>query len=178
MRIISGRLGGRNFAAPKNQRTHPMGDRVRGGLFNTLGDITDLHVLDAFAGSGALGFEALSRGAATAQLIENDHAAQAAIADSILALQLSTKTKLAKTTADAWLTTTEDSFDLVFLDPPYDALQPTLVARLAARTKPNGIVVLSLPPNAALTLPETDFQQLSVKDYGDAMLHFYRRLGH
>ncbi|MCA9330109.1 RsmD family RNA methyltransferase, partial [Candidatus Saccharibacteria bacterium] len=63
MRIISGKLGSRQFIAPKGFATHPMGDRVRTALFNTLGDIVGLTVLDAFGGSGAISFEAISRGA-------------------------------------------------------------------------------------------------------------------
>ena len=63
MRVIAGRLGGRNFDSPKTQRTHPMSDKVRGALFNALGDLGGLTVLDAFAGSGACSLEAASRGA-------------------------------------------------------------------------------------------------------------------
>ena len=73
MRIIAGELRGRQFNSPKGHRTHPMGDRVRTALFNTLGDISDLTILDAFAGSGALTFEAISRGAKSAVTLEIDY---------------------------------------------------------------------------------------------------------
>jgi 16S rRNA (guanine966-N2)-methyltransferase len=83
MRIIAGRLGGRHFASPQGRRTHPMSDKMRGALFNALGDIDGLSVLDAFAGSGALAFEAVSRGAGHAVAIDVDKSAQRAIAENI-----------------------------------------------------------------------------------------------
>ena len=69
MRVIAGRLGGRLFDSPHTRRTHPMSDKARGALFNMLGDIEGMHVLDPFAGTGALSFEAISRGAASALAI-------------------------------------------------------------------------------------------------------------
>src|SRR3990167_3157541 len=75
MRIISGYLKGRQFEGPKGHRTHPMSEKARGGLFNTLGNIDDLTLLDAFAGSGALSFEAISRGAKHVTAIDIDRSA-------------------------------------------------------------------------------------------------------
>ena len=72
MRIIAGYLGGRQFNSPRSNRTHPMSDKARGGLFNALGDISGLTVLDAFAGSGALSFEAISRGAESVIAVDID----------------------------------------------------------------------------------------------------------
>ena len=80
-----------------------MGDKVRGALFNILGDIEGLHILDAFAGSGAIGFEALSRGAASATLIDSDRSAQIAVYSNIHKLGLEKTTMLEKTSANAWL---------------------------------------------------------------------------
>ncbi|HUC88366.1 MAG TPA: RsmD family RNA methyltransferase, partial [Candidatus Binatia bacterium] len=103
MRISGGSLRGRIVEAPKSSRTHPMGERVRSGLFNTLGDIKGLTVLDALAGSGVLSFEAISRGAAEATAIDEDHQAQAAIKANITALNLSEQVSLISTSAAAWL---------------------------------------------------------------------------
>jgi 16S rRNA (guanine966-N2)-methyltransferase len=174
VRIIAGRLGGRLFASPGTHKTHPMSDKVRGALFNVLGDIDNLEVLDAFAGSGALGFEAVSRGAKHVLAIDSDKKAQSVIEQNVRELGLSRKVRLIKASANAWLGTTEDAFDLVLLDPPYDDLQPKLVTRLAERTNIGGIVVLSQPPEAKPELPD-DFSQLATKDYGDAQLFFFRR---
>ncbi len=174
MRVIAGRFGGRTFASPRGHRTHPMSDRVRGALFNTLGDIAGLSVLDAFAGSGALSFEALSRGVAQATLIEPDKSAQRTIADNIASLKIADTTKLVRAKAQSWLATTDQCFDIVLLDPPYDDVNPALLEKLAARAEPGGTIVYSLPPNSGFQLPEP-FELLSRKDYGDATLSFWRR---
>lgn len=175
MRIIAGSLSGRVFDAPRGQRTHPMSDRVRGALFNALGDIAGLTVLDAFAGSGALGFEAISRSAAHATLIEADKSAQQTITGNIDQLAVQDRVKLVHAKAGSWLATTEQSFDIVLCDPPYDAVNTTLLTRLADRAKPSGVVVLSLPPKHTVTLAD-NYDLLQQKDYGDATLSFYRRL--
>src|ERR1700756_1715958 len=103
MRIIAGRLGGRRFASPRGHRTHPMSDKMRGALFNSLGELAGLSVLDAFAGSGALAFEAVSRGAKGAVAIDLDRSAQQAIAANITALGLQDQVKLVRASAGAWL---------------------------------------------------------------------------
>ncbi|MGC1176840.1 MAG: RsmD family RNA methyltransferase [Candidatus Saccharimonadales bacterium] len=175
MRVIAGTLGGRSFASPRGHRTHPMSDKVRGALFNALGDIRGLTVLDAFAGSGALSFEAISRGARSAMALDSDSAAQRAIAENIRTLHLASQVKLIKASAGAWLSTTDELFDVLLLDPPYDDLQSGLLLRLVERVKPGGMAVFSLPPDAAPEL-SPDFQLITTKDYGDAQLLFYRRV--
>lgn len=120
MRIISGSLGGQQFASTKGHRTHPMSDKMRGALFNALGDISGLTVLDAFAGSGAISFEAVSRGAAHSMAIERDRQAQQAIAESIEKLKLNSRIKLVKASANSWLGTSDDLFDIVLVDPPWE----------------------------------------------------------
>lgn len=178
MRIIAGELGGRIFAAPKGHRTHPMSDRVRGGLFNTLGDLGGLCVLDGFAGSGALSFEAVSRGAVSAVAIESDRLAQQTISENIPALGLAAQVKLIKASAGAWLQTNPGAkFDIVLCDPPYDDVQPQLLLRLAARVRQGGIIVLSLPPRPrqSVALPALTYRLETTKSYGDAELTFYRR---
>lgn len=176
MRIIAGRLGGRTFDSPHGHRTHPMSDRVRGALFNTLGDIVGLTVLDAFAGSGALSFEALSRGASNAVMIEPDKSAQTTINKNIAGLRVPSQTKLIRAKAQSWLSTTDQRFDIVLCDPPYDDINQTLLTKLASRTVPGGTIVLSLPPNSGFKLPEP-YELLGSKDYGDATLAFYRNRG-
>jgi 16S rRNA (guanine966-N2)-methyltransferase len=175
MRIIAGSLGGRQFASPPGRRTHPMSDKGRGALFNVLGDIAGLSVLDAFAGSGALSFEAISRGAARATAIDKDRNAQNTISANIKELGLKRQIKPIRASASAWLGTTDDRFDLVLLDPPFEELQPELLARLARRSKISGLTVLSLPPGAAVNLGGS-FELLINKAYGDNQLVFYRRI--
>lgn len=175
MRIIAGRLGGRHFVSPPGHKTHPMSDKMRGALFNVLGDISGLTVLDALAGSGALAYEALSRGAGAATLIDHDRNAQRTIEDNIASLDLSARARLIKASAGAWLSTTAETFDIVLLDPPYQDVQLPLLKKLAQRAKPGGVVVLSLPPAVQPELP-ADYEPLAVKSYGDSQLVFYRRI--
>jgi len=155
-----------------------MSDKVRGALFNALGDITGLSVLDAFAGSGAVGFEAISRGAAHATLIDVDKVAQRTIAENIDRLKLIREVKLINASAKAWLTTADETYDIVILDPPYDDLQFDLLYRLLRlASQPGGLAVVSLPPGAAFSPDDENYELLTQKSYGDAQLVFYRRIG-
>jgi 16S rRNA (guanine966-N2)-methyltransferase len=151
-----------------------MSDKIRGALFNVLGDIGGLSVLDAFAGSGALSFEAVSRGASNAVAIDSDRAAQQALADNVADLGLANEVKLIKSSAAAWLSTTSSLYDLVLCDPPYDDVKQPLLEQLAKRCKPGGIITLSLPPQTNIKLTD-GYELLSNRNYGDAELRFYRR---
>ena len=120
MRIIAGTHGGRELTAPKGRATRPTSDRVREALFSILGDVGDLRVLDLFAGSGALGIEALSRGAAEATLVDSAGPAVTAIRRNLEALGLDAE--VVRQPADRFLqAASRDArqYDLVFLDPPY-----------------------------------------------------------
>jgi 16S rRNA (guanine966-N2)-methyltransferase len=174
MRIIAGSLGGRLFDSPSTHRTHPMSDKMRGALFNILGDIDGLTVLDAFAGSGALSFEAISRGAASALAIDADRTAQRTIESNVASLDLASSAKLIKATANAWLSTNPEArFDIVLCDPPYDDVQPALLKKLAGCVADGGTFVLSWP--AGQEPPDLPpLQQLDVRSYGDAQLIFYK----
>jgi 16S rRNA (guanine966-N2)-methyltransferase len=152
-----------------------MSEKVRGAIFNALGDIADLTVFDPFAGSGALAFEALSRGARQVIAIDSDTSAVEAIRRSANALGIAHEMKISRANAASWLDSQPDQlFDVVLLDPPYDHIQPGLLARLALRCKPGAVVVASLPPNHAFT-PGDQFERLQTKTYGDATLSFWRR---
>jgi 16S rRNA (guanine966-N2)-methyltransferase len=151
-----------------------MSDRVRGALFNRLGDIEELTVLDAFAGSGALSFEAASRGAASVLAIEIDKSAQTSIARGIKELELQQRVKLVKANSSGWSNNNaEEQFDIVIAAPPYDDLQLPLIQKLVRHVKKSGIFVLDWPGN--LTVPELQSLELiSAHSYGDAQLGFYR----
>lgn len=177
MRIISGRLKGREFKTPHGHRTHPMSDKVRGALFNVLGDIEGLTVLDAFAGSGALAFEAASRGAESVIAIDKDTSAHRVIEQNVRDLRLQDVVKVTKANTGGWsIHNMERKFDIVLLDPPYDEIQPNLLGRLVKRhVKDGGLAVLSCPGG----LEALEFENTRVaaaKDYGDAQLVFYRKI--
>src|SRR6476469_3678245 len=117
MRIIAGRLGGRQFDSPHTQKTHPMSDKMRGALFNILGDVDGLTVLDAFVGTGALSYEAISRGASHVTVTDSDRQAQLTIESNIKSLGLDKQVSLVKASVSAWSQTNPDAmFDLVLCD--------------------------------------------------------------
>lgn len=175
MRVIAGELGGRLFNSPHGHRTHPMSDKMRGALFNMLGDISGLSVLDAFAGSGALSFEAVSRGTASTLAIERDRNAQRTLRENVDLLRVGGKVRVINANASAWLRTSSDSFDLILLDPPYDALQDQLLIGLTERLRPGGRLVLSWP--GKLDPPKLGNLVLTnSKNYGDGSLHIYEAI--
>lgn len=121
MRIIAGEWRGRKLAAPEGMATRPTGDRVRETLFSMLasrlGSFEGLRVADLYAGSGALGLEALSRGAAFACFVEQDQRALSAIRSNIDSLGIGGRTQVLSRSADAL--PKQEPFDLLFADPPY-----------------------------------------------------------
>ncbi|HEY3018582.1 MAG TPA: 16S rRNA (guanine(966)-N(2))-methyltransferase RsmD [Solirubrobacteraceae bacterium] len=122
MRIVAGEWGGRRLVAPPGRATRPTSDRVREALFSILGPLAGERVLDLFAGSGALGLEALSRGAARATLVERAPAALRALRANVEALGASADVVAAD--ARTFLRSAREQgaeYDLVFLDPPYRA---------------------------------------------------------
>lgn len=176
MRVIAGSLGGRIFDTPKTFNTHPMAERVRGGLFNALGDISGLTVLDAFAGSGALSFEAISRGAQHAVALENDKDAFRTIIKNVARLQLETSVDAYFKQASSWLSGHRETyFDIVLADPPYTDLRRDLLQKVANQTDAKGIFVLSWPGSEPAP-PFAKFTITRQKSYGDAQLIFYNRI--
>ncbi len=177
MRIISGTLKGQQFQTPHGHRTHPMAEKVRGALFNVLGDIDGLTFLDAFAGSGALAFEAASRGAKSVTGIDKDSSAHLIIERNLKDLHLEKTVKVVKANTGGWSQhNMEKKFDILLMDPPFDELQTSLLEKLIKRhIVKGGLAVLNYPGN--LTPPDFDNTEIAVsKDYGDTCLVFYRKL--
>lgn len=176
MRVISGWLGGQIFEAPKGHKTHPMSDKVRGGLFSALGDIKGLTVLDAFGGSGALAIEAVSRGAKHATAVDSDTKAYKVATKNIDKLGINDRCKAIRANASAWSNRHPNvRFDLVICDPPYDNMQYKVIRKLVKHLGENGVLVLSLPgKHEHLKLDGLEIVQ--AKDYGDAQLVFYKKV--
>ena len=176
MRIIAGELKGREIKSPHGHKTHPMSDKVRGALFNVLGDIKELTFLDAFAGSGALAFEAISRGAKSVTAIDRDSSAHKVLEQNTKEL-CPRQVKVVKANTGGWsIHNMEKKFDILLLDPPYNELQMDLSERLIKRhLKSGGLAVLSFPGNIE---PEklNDTEIATAKNYGDAQLVFYRKI--
>lgn len=171
MRVVSGIARGRKIAAPPGTGTRPTSDRVREAVFNALGSLGALdgaRVLDLFAGSGALGIEAISRGAAHATFVDSDLAAVRAIEANLEATGLGGHATVVAATADAFLARADHSFDLVLADPPYafDAwadLLDDLPADLVVAESDRAIAV---PPG---------WQVVREKRYGSTVVTITRR---
>lgn len=121
MRVISGEFGGRKLVAPDGTTTRPTTDKVRQAVFNSLGSmgvIEGATVADLYAGSGALGIEALSRGAEHCVFVERDRAALNALRENIAALALGTRATVHATDVMAWVPAMRN-VDIAFIDPPY-----------------------------------------------------------
>jgi 16S rRNA (guanine966-N2)-methyltransferase len=134
MRVIAGSARGRKIVAPPGLDVRPTSDRVRQATFNALvhrNVVEDARVLDLFAGSGSLGIEALSRGAAHATFVESDRAAHRCILDNIEHLGFGEEASVVKSDATRFVQGLRDSFDLVFVDPPYQFAEwPALLAAI------------------------------------------------
>lgn len=175
VRIISGKFGGRIIDGSDTDKTHPMSERVRNALFNMIGEeIKDATILDAFAGSGALGLEALSRGAKHVTFIERDRIAQKIISKNIETLDVKNHTKLINASVSQYFSTTSDKYDIIFADPPYHDMQLSTVTKLFGLLKPNALMVLSYPDGSEVPT-ETTVVVVDNRSYGNAALAFYRR---
>lgn len=179
IRVISGKYGGRKIDAPaeSNTRTKPMGERIRNAMFNSIGDeIVGAEVLDAFAGTGSVGLEALSRGAAHVVFVERDKVAQKIITNNMATLDTGDGAELIRTSINNWLDTSEPRFfDIIFADPPYHDLQLSTVSRILGLLKPNGLMVLSHTGRGEVPNLENGIVVVDNRSYGNAHLTFFRR---
>jgi 16S rRNA (guanine966-N2)-methyltransferase len=176
LRIIAGTHRGRRIAAPKGAHTRPTGDRVREALFNLVGPVDDAAVLDLFAGSGALGLEALSRGARRCVFAEADGAACRVIRENLETLGLTGAQVLRR---DALAVLREEvaasrRYDLVVLDPPYELwgeLEPRLGKLLPEVVEVSGLVAVETDARVEPTLP---LDPVTSRRYGSARLTLFR----
>ena len=128
MRVVAGTARGRRLVSPRGRTVRPTSDRVREATFNalsSLGALEDASVLDLFAGSGALGIEALSRGAAAVTFVDHDPTAVATVRANLAATGLATAATVVRSDASRFLATGPGRFDLALLDPPYDFDDPS-----------------------------------------------------
>src|SRR5882757_9379369 len=136
MRVIAGSLGGRRLIAPPGRATRPTSDRVREALFSILGGVEGDEVLDLFAGTGALGIEALSRGAKQVTFVEQARAALRALRQNLRQLDLEPRAQVIAAPVERVLQSPSwpaETFDLVLIDPPYSAIRDDHARRALAR---------------------------------------------
>lgn len=188
MRIVAGEFRGRALSAPAGDRTRPTSDRARQAIFNVLEHaawspgLRGRRVIDLFAGTGALGFEAISRGADFCLFVETDEGARGAIRETVDAFGLFGRTRVHRRDAtDLGVRPGSDgpAFDLAFLDPPYGkGLGEAALERLAAGgwLTPDAVIVFERgaqePP-----LESPGFEVVDERDYGAARVWFLRRRG-
>lgn len=178
MRIVSGHMRGRQVQSPGSRRTHPMSEKMRAAIFNILGDIEDMTVLDAFAGSGALAFEAISRGAKHAVLVERDKAAQKAILETVANLKQEEQVQLYKANISTWSSNNKERvFDLIFCDPPYDNFRRDLLQKLVRHLDTNGTYIISFTGTIDDVPTFEGMKLASHKTYGSSQLAFYKKTG-
>jgi len=196
MRVIAGRLGGRRLRAPAGRVTRPTSDRVKEAVFAMLDDVAALRVLDLFAGTGALGIEALSRGAAAAVFVERDAGAVKVLSANLAALGIAPELVEVRR-ADALealraAASRQETYDLVFIDPPYGRARPAspasdapsaerwgaeLSAILPALLSPGARVVVESDRRAPLELSREGAAELALernRRYGDTSITIHR----
>jgi 16S rRNA (guanine966-N2)-methyltransferase len=182
MRIVGGRLRGRTLAAPKSQAIRPTGDRLRESVFNILahgyGDpVTGARVLDLFAGTGALGLEAISRGAAFALFVDDGAEARALMRQNVDALGVGGVTRIfRRNAADLGAAHPLEPFSLAFLDPPYGqglAERALASARVGGWLVADALVVVEDAVSPGFKTPD-GYEEIERRTYDDTEVTFLR----
>ena len=176
MRVIAGSRKGHRLSAPRNVVTRPTGDRVREAVFSIVGPMEGARVLDLFAGSGAMGIEALSRGAARCVFVENDREACAVITRNLEKLALTGALVLCRKVGNVLREerAREHRYDLVLADAPYDEWEehaPVLARSLPGLLEPDALAVVE---TAAAVEPELPLDLVTSRRYGSARISVFR----
>lgn len=178
LRIIGGQFKGRILKTPKGSGTRPTQGMLRESVFNICqNEIQGARFLDLFAGSGAMGLEALSRGASHITLVENDRRAISSIRENIAILQAASQTTLITSDVVRALKQLSSPFDIIYIDPPYDTPVLPLIEKLLAQNLVETNGVLFIEERKCPHPSSFDFPQLSKicsRRFGEALLHQYR----
>jgi 16S rRNA (guanine966-N2)-methyltransferase len=176
MRIVGGNLGGRVLRAPAGAATRPTSEKVREAIFNILPDVEGNHVLDLFAGSGALGIEALSRGAAHVTFVDFGKVPLGVIRGNLRELGLEARATVVGTDAVAAAARPGPApWNLVFIDPPYASALAVRAATALEHLAPDATIVIEhdrrhAPPEHLGSLVRSDERR-----YGDTLVSFFQR---
>ena len=187
IRLISGIFKNHKITSPNSRQTHPMSERARNAIFNSIqAEIQDAEVLDAFAGTGALGLEAISRGAKKVIFIEKNRLAQKILSENLKIVEKNEKAgevKLILSSVSNWLNSSESrlergdllenlTFDVIFADPPYYDPQFPTINKLSKRLKSGGILILSQPKEIE-NFETENLTLISEKKYSGAKILFF-----
>lgn len=180
-RIIAGEFRGRRLGVPADT-TRPTSDRVREAVFSMLGariDLDGLRVADLFAGTGALGIEAVSRGAESAVLVEADRRAAKVVRENIAVCRAGQRARVVERTVESFLSAAAGPFDLVFIDPPYELSSDDVAAILAllvpALADDAWVVIERGSRSPVVPLPE-GLESVAEKKYGDSTVRLVQRV--
>ena len=178
MRIIAGSAKGRRLKAPDSKGTRPATDRVREAVFSMIGGkIEDARVLDLYAGTGSFGLEALSRGAAMATFVENERSALVALKHNIETCGLGGR--VVATSVEGYLIRDPETFDLVFLDPPWDLTQTRMeqqMADLGPLLAASATVIISRRHSDPTPRTPETWQVATDRRYGDTRIVWYEKV--
>lgn len=180
MRIIAGDMRGRQLAAVDGMQTRPTSDKVKGAIFNVLGEkVLDARVLDLFAGTGNLAIESLSRGSREAVLVEKSMVAHQVIRKNVELLGLCNKVKLILMDALLYLKRyPQEVFDLIFLDPPYrqELVNKAILAlREQSFLTPYGVIIAETSKDEKLNEDIYPFEVRKTAKYGDTLIWYLQR---
>lgn len=181
MRVISGLAKGLQLKAPNTHKVRPAADKVKGAIFNILGDISGARVLDLFAGSGSVGIEALSRGAQHCTFVEADKKTATFIENNLRHCKLEKKSTILVqkvNKAISWLEKKKQIFDLIFVDPPYDKnlVRPTLeLLADSSLLTPHTLLVIEHSPREQPN--EVMLEITDRRKYGQTLISFMKAKG-
>ena len=188
IRLISGIFKNHKITAPNSRQTHPMSERARNAIFNTMqAEIPNAEVLDAFAGTGSLGLEAISRGAKKVVFIEKNRLAQKILAENLKIIEKNEnagEAKIIRSSVSGWIGSSQSqfeigeileipAFDIIFADPPYYDPQFPSIEKLSKRLRSGGILILSQPKEIENFKAE-NLILISEKLYSGAKILFFR----
>lgn len=180
MKIIGGKWRGRPIQKPKTTTVRPMSEKFRAAIFDIVGPIEGLSVLDVYAGSGAAGLEALSRGAFFVEAIEANRGVASTIYANVKTLDADWGYVLHQQTVETWLglpaqNPSKPRYDLIIADPPYQKLDPFILARLSPFIADDGLLILSHSSKTEPPVIES-MKLIKSRSYGDSALSQYEKI--
>ncbi len=177
MRVITGTARGRNLLTLPGEDVRPTTDRVKEAMFSIIQfEVEGSQVLDLFAGSGQLGIEALSRGAAYATFVDSSNESVDCVKSNLQKTNLKTNSCVVKTDAFSFLKTSTGSFDIAFIDPPYSkGLVQMALPLVALRMNDNGVIICEHPYGEEMPESAGDFSLYREYKYGKVALSVYRK---
>lgn len=179
MKIVGGKWRSHSLAQPKTRAVRPLSEKVRAAIFDVVGPIDGMTVLDAYAGSGAAGFEALSRGAMLVEAIEANRNVARVIQDNAKSLGADFSYVLYQMTVETWLASPaqqagRERYEAIIADPPYSQLDDEILSRLASFLVSDGRLIISHGSKRTPPVIESG-ELIQTKVYGDSALSFYRK---